>query len=255
MSEPADDEWDFYPCHIDDSPASIFLNLRYEHADPPAAANTLYRIRVQMLEPDEHGMGTASEAEAWNTVEDEVTQRAADADLLYVGRVRTGAVWELAFYGPPQRAEALHHLRAFIQDRRTYLDVRPDPDWGYYREFLLPDAERRQWMGDRRITDLLRDEGDTLNTPRRVDHWAYFPTAEAAAGYTAEAKTIGFACEGAIEEDEHASFRTQLYRDDSVELDHIHGVVVELSDLADRHGGYYDGWETYVLLEVGRPPQ
>ena len=134
-----EDDWDFYPCRIDDYAASIVLNLRYAaEAPPPAEATTLYRVRLPMREPDEHGMGTAAEAAAMNTFEDEVESRASEAGLIYVGRIRSRADWELVFYGAPDRA--IQTVRDVFVDRRTYLDVRPDPDWGYYRDFLLPDA-------------------------------------------------------------------------------------------------------------------
>ena len=159
-----EDDWDFYPCRIDDYAASIVLNLRYAAEAPPAEATTLYRVRLPMREPDEHGMGTAAEAAAMNTFEDEVESRASEAGLIYVGRIRSRADWELVFYGAPDRA--IQTVRDVFVDRRTYLDVRPDPDWGYYRDFLLPDAEREQWMHDRRLTEVLAREGDSLTTPR-----------------------------------------------------------------------------------------
>ena len=245
----AEDDWDFYPCHIDDSPGSIFLNLRFEHATPAPAANTLFRIRVQMLEPEDHGMGAASEADTLNAIEDAMAQRAVEAGMTYVGRIRSGGVWEIAFYGPPAAKDALQAMRELFTDRRTYLDVRPDPDWGFYREFLLPDEERRQWMQDRRLTDLLAEKGDVLTTPRRVDHFAYFATADARDQFVAGAKEAGFSLERAAHVEGHAlPFAAQIYRNDAVELEHIHDVVMQLLELAATHDGDYDGWESPVEL-------
>ncbi len=254
MSDPipdddaGDGDWDFYPCQIDDEPASIFLDLRFEHATPPPELNTLFRVRVQMLDPDEHGMGTAGEADAFNTLEDAMTARASEACLCYVGRIRSIGVWELAYYGAPERKDALQSMRELFTDRRTYLDIRPDPDWGFYREFLLPDAERRQWMQDRRVTDLLGERGDPLETPRRVDHWAHFSTADARDAYVADAKQAGFALErAATVERAELQFGAQLFRSDAVELEHIHEVVMQLFELAATHGGEYEGWECQLV--------
>ena len=44
------DEWDFYPCRVDDAPASIFLNLWFEKKAPVTSADTLYWLRIQMLD-------------------------------------------------------------------------------------------------------------------------------------------------------------------------------------------------------------
>lgn len=141
MSTESEGEWDFYPCRIDGAEASIFLDLRFERETPPTTLTTLLRLRVQMLDPDEHGMGTSGEADAFNELEDAMAERASEAGLCYVGRIRSGGLWELAFYGAPEGKDALQAMRALFTNRRTYVDIRPDPDWGYYREFLLPDAD------------------------------------------------------------------------------------------------------------------
>ncbi|HEY5946791.1 MAG TPA: DUF695 domain-containing protein [Kofleriaceae bacterium] len=239
--------WDFYQCQIDDAPASIFLDLRFEHETRPPHATTLFRIRVQMLDPDEHGMGTASEATAFNALEDDVVTRATAAQLSYVGRIRSGAIWELVFYGGPEAKDALEVLRKVFVDRRTYVDMRPDPDWGYYRDFLLPDDERREWMEDRKVVEALADHGDSLAIPRRIDHWIYFATAEARDQFIAEATQRGFAVEDTGEREGELPFVVQLHRVDSATLDHIHEVVMELFELATSVGGEYDGWESPAL--------
>ncbi len=243
----AEDAWDFYPCRIDEQAASIVLNLRYEHDAPPATATTLYRVRLPMQDPDDHGMGTAAEAAAMNAFEDEIVKRAADANLIYVGRIRNRATWELVFYGAPEQKAAIQSIRDIFVDRRTYVDVRPDPSWGFYREFLLPDDERKQWMHDRRLVQVLQEEGDTLTTPRRVDHWAYFPTAAARDRFVAVTVEAGFELERAAQVDtDDLPYGAQIYRADPVELEHIHDVVMDLIEFAAAEGGDYDGWETSV---------
>lgn len=243
-----DDEWDFYPCEIDNVAASIFLNLRYEHDAPPEAVNTLYRIRLPMAEPEDHGMGSAAEAQMMNALEDEMCRRAESGGLVYVARIRSRAEWELVFYGPAERTAAFQSLREVFGERRTYADVRPDPTWGFYREFLLPDEERRMWMEDRRVVQALADRGDSLSRPRRVDHWVHFATAEARDRFVHAAREAGFQLERAATVEGRAlPFGAQVHRVDPVELEHIHEVAMELVELAD--GGDYDGWETSVETE------
>jgi hypothetical protein len=243
------DEWDFYPCRIDDYAASIVLNLRYDGSEPPPGATTLYRVRLPMREPGDHGVGTAAEAAAMNMFEELVAQRASDGELIYVGRIRSRADWELVFYGPADRSAALQAVRDVFVDRLTYLDVRTDPDWGYYRELLLPDAERRRWMHDRRLVDVLAREGDSLAMPRRVDHWAHFADAAARDRFVTAAVQAGFTLQRAAEvKDKPLPFGAQVYRVDAVELEHIHDVVIQLVELAAADGGEYDGWETAVTL-------
>ena len=58
-----DDEWDFYFSTVDDRPASIVLNLRFERDTDARRGDTLGWVRIGMLDPDEHGMGSGVEAE------------------------------------------------------------------------------------------------------------------------------------------------------------------------------------------------
>jgi regulator of RNase E activity RraB len=107
----------------------------------------------------------------------------------------------------------------------------------------MPNAERMRWMTDRRVVEVLEDRGDIHSTPRRVDHWAYFPTAEARQSFVEAALQADFDLES-IDDDERCCAR--VFRTDTVELEHIHAVVMILFELANQHGGDYDGWETSV---------
>ncbi len=259
MTEPANtrDEWDFYPCRVDDAPASIFLNLGLAGTEQrPVEADTLYWVRIEMGDPGSHGMGTESEANAMFPVEDEITARAQDVGLVYVGRLRNHATWQLTFYGPDGRVEL---LRASMTpsgigaSRQVEVGCKSDPRWTYYEEFLMPDAERLQWMQDRRLVDVLREHGDPLIPPREVAHWAYFDTRQARDRFLSDVMALGFTTTDVAmdPEPDTLQFCAHVRRVDSVELDHIHAVVMQLFEAARRHGGEYDGWET--PLERGSP--
>ena len=194
-------------------------------------------------------MGSPGEAAAMNAHEELLVERADAGGLIYVARIRTRAEWELVFYGPADRGDAVQAVREVFGDRRTYLDVRPDPTWGFYREFLLPDAERRQWMADRRLVQVLADKDDVLAKPRRVDHWVELATAEARERFVEAARRAGFELQRAAEIEGDRPFAAQVFRTDPVELAHIHDVVMELVELVEREGGDYDGWETSVEAE------
>ena len=285
--EPAEDDWDFYPCRVDGAPASIFLNLALEQRPWPPEADMLYTVTLHMLDAGEHGMGTSAEAGVIGPAEDALATSAASLGLVYVGRLRTKRIWQLMLYGPPGQLEALGELTQRsdeLRSRRAETQERPDGDHEVFRDFLLPDAERRQWMQDRRLVDVLLSYGDRLEVPRRIEHWAYFPSHDARERFVLETARVGFreieAADGEHDEpdepnehgehDEHgehaehdseregevngcadgrggaARFAAHVGRIDTVELAHIHGVVMQLHAMAQRHGGTYDGWETSI---------
>jgi hypothetical protein len=242
-------EWDFYPCKVDDAPASIFLDMRYGRGGPPAGADTLYWLAIEMIHSDEHGMGSNVELEALIPVEDRMIASASSLGLAYVGRLRNNGRWQLTFYGPAGLEKALKRISTAedLGGRPADVGTQPDREWSYYRDFLYPNAERRQWMKDRALTHVLAEHGDRAETSRRVDHWIYFASPEKRDAFVVAARAEGFVVE-ARDDADHADqpLGAQLYRTDTVELPHIHDVVMLLVRLAAEHDGDYDGWETSV---------
>lgn len=251
MDTGDDEDWDFYPCTVEGAPASIFLDLGLESRAPLPRASTLYRIRIHIRETGDHGMGTATEAEVLYGIEDKIIDSAQAIGVSYVGRVRTRGHWELAFYGPagsdePLTAVAVSLCRA--GGRAVQLVATPDAEWGYYRTFLLPDIERRQWMQDRRVVEGLAENGDSPATPRRVDHWIYFAASRKRNTFITAVALQGFDVEERLEDaGGDRPYGARVHRVDAVELEHIHEVVMMLHELAAEHEGEYDGWETSVV--------
>lgn len=139
---------DDYPCVVDGAPASICVNLRFEHA-LLETHDCRYTVAILMRDAGE-GLGTDDEVAALDLVEESLMARAHALGLVYVGRLRTRGVWEVTFYGPRGHLTALRTRAAELGgDRRIAAMMNPEPAWTYYRELLLPDAERRQWLEDR----------------------------------------------------------------------------------------------------------
>jgi hypothetical protein len=244
-SEP-DDAFEFYPCLIDGAPASIYVNLRYEGVTPPTTADTRYSVTVRMTDRGPHGIGTAEEGEALDATEQSVIGRAEEAGLVYVGRTRSRGEWEMTFYGATGEADRLRDaVAAHAAARTTEVTTDYDPAWRYYAELLLPDAERKRWMDDRRMVDILTEQGTDVSQPRRVDHRASFSTEQARDAFVEAAVREGFTHEPRPvlrESSVERRFNAQVFRVDRIELDHIHDVVMTLVDAAATHGGVYDGW-------------
>lgn len=240
----SEEEWEFYYCRVDDAPASIFLNLAYRD-ERPEDSDALYSAGLQMLAPGEHGMGEEPDVGDLWKLEDAIVEAATAAGFTYVGRLRNNGDWQLTFYAAPDKEEELEQLVVdqLSESERGYrIGSQEDDAWKYYEEFLFPDAERWQWIMNRRVVQQLSEAGDTADVPRDVDHFIHFGDAAKRDAFLAAAQKIGFRGEGGEEENSELPYSAHLVREDPVELDHIHDVVMELVELADEHGGEYDGW-------------
>lgn len=248
LTSPDDDAFEFYPCLVDGVHASIYVNLRYEADAPPAGATTRYEVAIALQTPGAFGIGEGSEVDALGALEGDVIARAAELGILFVGRLRHRGVWELSLYGPPGHLAAVEEcVRAGAGERRVQVSAEDDASWRYYRELLLPDAERRRWTDDRRIVQILAEQGDSLRSPRRVDHVVSFATAAARDAFIADASQAGFTVEGTADDAEgERPFIASLWRVDPVELDHIHETVMILVDAATAHGGTYERWSAGI---------
>jgi hypothetical protein len=244
------DAFDFYPCLIDGAPASIYVNLKFEGATPPESHDSRYSVTIRMKDGGPHGIGTAEEGEALDACEVSLIASARAAGLVYVGRARSRGEWEITFYGPPAKTEMLREAaEARAGGRKTDVLTDYDPAWRYYKELLLPDAERKQWMDDRRMVEILTGQGDDARRPRRVDHRASFTTEAARDAFVAAALREGFTREPdprLRESSVERRYSAQVYRDDRIELEHIHDVVMTLADAAAAQGGAYDGWTAAI---------
>jgi regulator of RNase E activity RraB len=211
--------------------------------EKPDGADTLYYAGLQILEPGDHGMGVEPDAGKLRDLEDAITDSAAAHGFTFVGRLRNHGDWQLTFYGSQGREQELEELVVAAlegSDRGYRVGSKSDPGWSYYDDFLLPDAERWQWIMDRRVVEQLAEHGDHLETARPVDHFVEFSSAKQRDEFVAAARERGFAAEeGESEDGVHSA---ELVRLDPVTLEHIHRVVMELVELAEAHGGDYDGW-------------
>jgi hypothetical protein len=239
MSEeqPSKDEWDFYPCRVDDEPASILINLKFMYEDPREVNDHVHHALIRMADPGPQGVGTRAEMERLTPIEDAVFDRVERAGGQPVGRLRSQGVWQLSAYGPRDMAWA-----AWVQELagpNVEVQCQPDADSNYLNEFLLPDAERLQWIMDRRVCDQLRQQGDEPSLPRPVDHFVEYEN-QAPAGLVEALQGSGFDVTDTGE-------GLECIKVHDVQLDTVHEITMALNDLADEHDAAYSGWGCPVM--------
>lgn len=238
MSEDLEipDDWEFYPCQVNDAPASILINLRFMYEDPRDENDHVYHAMLSMKDLGPHGMGTQSEMERLSPIEDAVFDRVDQAGGQPVGRVRSEGVWRLSAYGPPGLAWEGWIRELAGPDAEVQIDA--DPEFSYVNDFLLPDAERHQWIMDRRTCDQLLAQGDEPSLVRPVNHFIDYD-GDAPAALVEALQARGFSVH-----DLGTSLEcTKLH---TTQLDTVHELVMSLVQLADEHDAAYDGWGAAV---------
>lgn len=237
----AQDEWDFYPCRVDDQPASILINLRFTYEDPRESNDHVHHAFIKMLDPGPQGVGSREEMERLTAVEDALCDRAEQAGAQPVGRLRSQGIWQISVYGPSELP-----WESWVKELAgagTEVQQLADPEFEYLNEFLLPDAERHQWILDRRVCDQLRAQGDEASLPRPVDHFIEYEDV-APAALLASLKDLGFEVTDTGEGLECSKVH-------DVELENVHEITMALSELAEEHDAAYSGWGCPVTKPSG----
>jgi hypothetical protein len=233
-------DWGFYPLLVDSQPASIYLDLGLANVAPISAQPNMGYVSVSMRQPRPDGLSSSEEFEALSNLEDMLIDGVAGKGTSYVGRNTSGGYRDFYFYtADPAGFEASVKKSMSLRPEYQFTTGgRADPEWDVYRNFLYPAPDDLQRLLNRRVTDALTEQGDTLSKPRMIDHWAYMPNAAQAPHLQDYLRENGFTVdEPQIEE---GAVTLSFHREDAPSG--IDEVVIPLARRVQELGGEYDGW-------------
>lgn len=247
MPPPWDPDFDFYMTMIEDKPASIVLDLAAGPNSPLETHPILIVIRVPMKSPRPDGLRDAAELDALSKLEDDFTERLADAvDAIYVGRTVCDGDTTLYLYAPESSRDKLDDLPTITGDPGVYepdVSVDDDPEWNLYNELLAPGPYEVQSIWNRRLLAVFEDKGDRLEEPREIDHFADFPTKDHAARAAAALRAAGFKTDEIDQpENDDEPWTLQFHRTEPLSGGRPDEFVSEILDIILEEDGDYDGW-------------
>jgi hypothetical protein len=247
------DDWDFYFCHVDGKPGSIFVDLGIAAEAPIASHPHLAYVRVVMRNPRADGLSSQEEFDALIQLEDRLTGvLTKQGDARYVGRNTSAGTRDFYFYAQAGAnwRKRVGAAMTGMSEYRYEAGTRFESDWRTYREFLRPSGEDMERIQNRRVCDNLRKNGDPLTASRAIDHWAYFQDEQSRASFIARVTQLGFEVRSRFSEDETAGrFGVCVSRIDLPSFATIDDITLPLYRAAAEVGGDYDGWETEVCTE------
>lgn len=239
------DDWDFYFLHIDDEPASIFLNLGLAQDAPLESKPYMAYVRILMRQPRPDGLSSQEEYDALIDVEDVLTERLAARGDIYAGRNTSGGNRDFYYYtaDPDGFTETASAAVALHRQYEFEIGGRLDADWEVYRSFLYPSPVSLQSIFNRRVIKNLEAHGDKLSSSRVIDHVAYLPTASGTRSLRDFLTDAGF--EVGEPEIGNGALILSFKRQDRP--DQIDKVVLPIVRRIQELGGEYDGWGCEVV--------
>jgi len=245
-------QWDFYFSNVNNSLASIFVDLGLQKIAPSADNPWLLWVWVQFNHPREDGLSSAEEYAVLLQIEDSLKEAVGTAvNGFPAGRITTDGRREFYFYGPTFAGfdDAVARCMELFPKYKWDSGTQEDADWNHYREVLYPTPRGWEQLNNRHVIEQLQSHGDPLTRERTVFHWAYFPNEASRATFVAGVRKLGFAVtdEGTVDDPNSLHpFSVSFERVDKVDWNSINVVTIELFELANSLSGEYDGWETSV---------
>lgn len=249
------DAWESYICQIDGQPASILVDVGLAGTLDEIADDTLLRLTLALKDARPDGLSSAAEYDPLIALEEAITPILESAGAIYAGRITTAGRRTFYVYGEVGELELARVRREAQQlGYEIVIGQESDPGRRGYRQDLYPTPEEWAAIRDQKVFEVLRENGDALDTARTVVHFAYFPDRAGADGFARWAATEGLSTAG-IEENAEVSADEDDERRFSVVLTGVAtprpGAFTELTNAlrraAEAHGGEYDGWETEVV--------
>ena len=231
--------------------AAIIADLALYRSAPVAGKETLLSVELEMLNARSDGLSSAEEADTLNEINEKIAESLQQTDgAINAGRLKQGGKVTMYFYLPRGKnaKKTVDKAMAGYPEYRYRVETREEREWETYRRSLYPKPEKLRSILNGRIVDRLIESGDTLERKRRVEHRAYFRSAEQQKLYVEFVAGNGFNIESLdIFESVEKPYGVHFSRTDYVDHDSVDGYTIELWKHANELGGEYDGWETVVI--------
>jgi uncharacterized protein (TIGR01619 family) len=246
------ENWRSYFCNVNESLASIFVNLALRDAAPVASKPWLLWVTLDLHSPKPNGMYDSSEVPALFKIEDALTSQlfiSCGAEMC--GRITTEGRREFYYYGETKEGFHAAVTRVLSGFPGYGFDAGEQEDvlWEQYLDVLYPSRADLERIKNQDLIEVLTEKGDVLTAAREVQHWIYFQCQDARALFRDEIAKAGFRVETESFVEGGRPFGISGIRTQSVEQERIDATVIEILRLAERFDGDYDGWETPVITQ------
>jgi uncharacterized protein YaaR (DUF327 family) len=245
-------DWAPYFCKVNDTIASVFVDLGVRTIAPDKQKPELLWIFVKMRSVRDDGLPRDDEFAPLNKIEDRLTKIIDKKQkAINVGRVTTAGRREFYFFASTTKDfdKNVKIAMSRFSDYEYQLGTKPDPAWTQYSNFLYPEPQQYQSIQNMKVIENLEKAGDNLKRARNVSHWAYFKDSVSRENYIREVEELGFKPNPeykTFKSDEDFPYGIMIERVDKVDFNSIDSVIIDLWHKAKAHDGDYDGWETSV---------
>jgi len=247
------ENWDFYFTEVEDSPASVFVDLGLNRIKPVAKNPELLTFFLEMQNPQENGFSSKQEAETLFAIEDKITPALKNNGAIFAGRMTYDGSRLLYYYLMDKKnaEKTIDKIMNEFDDYEYSIEIEKDPKWEKYSDYLYPQGYELHTIMNRHIVEGLIEKGDSGEKPREVRHYIYFNDEENRQSFIDETVNMGYTVNSKNKHSDENGypFSVVISREDPVTYNDVTDYTSVLYDIAEDNEGQYDGWETMMLIE------
>ncbi|MDF1878957.1 DUF695 domain-containing protein [Sulfurimonas sp. SAG-AH-194-C20] len=246
--------WELYMKNLEGNVASVQFNagISMDIEENQYTYPTVAFVKAKLKEPKENGLLSDNEEAEILFMEDKL-----EASMIkfrigkYVGRVISDGsvtfIYYIQFtYNWPDFIEFALNEHQSYEITNGHND---DNEWNYYQKLLYPTAKEWQLIQNHKVCDSLKEEGDSLQVPRAIEHKVYFQNDENEKALREALEQDGFKIKEEIKNEDGVK-GLDFYRLDKPFYHDINEITLALIDMTELYGAQYDGWETSVVKSV-----
>ena len=253
MNSDYQPDWDVYFCYLEEAPAFISVDLGLFVQAPLPDKPNLIEVMAGLQTANEDGFPDNGEWEKLEEIEDMlVSSFEKKLEAVFVGKTLNNGRRGLYFYSGDTLLvdQIVDELRAHFPEYTFEHQLTEDPEWEVYFEYLYPDEESLLRIDNNRALQLLEEQGDQSFVPRRITYTLYFRSEADREAAKKEIVGSDFEVEEEDKEEEHElPYRLVLAKHSKADEETIYLTTEMLMQLAIKHDGDFDGWETQIVQE------
>ena len=230
-------DWLVFVRADDSSGSLIAVDVALQHER--LFSHNWFEIRILLLSKqiDSNGVPTAETQKLFFDFEDDLGRWLVPTGGRFAARSTNKTARSIFVHGPYD----LHIGIRTISDRHKELNIAVLPSDFSDVLALMPSQLEAALARDRRICDILDQEGDDGQSSRKTLYWIYDVAAEDRGRLDNRLEELGFTIE------KHGEGSVTFARIAPVELLAIQEDTRSLFELCEEIGCTYDGWETEVI--------
>ncbi|MCC6288687.1 MAG: DUF695 domain-containing protein [Chitinophagaceae bacterium] len=246
------EDWDTYVNEFGNQQlSSVMVDLAFGGSAEAKLRTNVIIVRIRVDSIRTNGMPAVNQLTRLNTVEDKLVEKLTGSlQAMYTGRFTKDGKRDFYFY-----SNDTSNYRLAIAEVLNPLGIswlakaQKDSAYSNYFNVLYPGGKQLESMKNRRVVDNLKEKGDALTAPRKINHFIFFKTEKERKEYAFMVQDNGFTVENAGKEIgvTERPYTLQISRIDKVDYDSIDKVTLYLWELALKYSAKYDGWETFVV--------